>query len=1156
MKYRIIFISIFFVFNIFCFSQTQKRNNKSTSKSNHTYSANSVLSKGSWFKISVKNDGIYKITYNDLLQYGIDPNSIDPRNIRIYGNGGGMLPEYNLLPNYDDLIENAICVAGEADGHFDVNDYILFYAQSPVKWTYDTVQHIFTHQINYYSDESCYFINTDIGPGKRINIQNSSSLTPTHIYTTFNDYIYHEKDTINLLKSGKEWYGEYFNSINYNYSFNFIIPNINKNYRSLIRTNIVAANTINTQFNLSADGNSDTITVQSVSGSSSSDYAKCTIDTMSFLPSGSSINVALTMATSSSLGWLNYFELNVVRNLTFTGQQMLFRNSSSFGKGNISEFKINNINPNIQIWNVSDPFNIKNQQYISNSDSLYFILPTDTLKQFIAFDFSSFYNPVFEGKVLNQNLHGLGSTDFIIITHPNFISQANQIATIHSTFDNFSSIVVTPQQIFNEFSSGTQDVAAMRNFIRMLYDRFDSLHAPRYLLLLGSASYDYKNHFTSNTNLVPTYESNNSLTPTASYVTDDFFGLLDSTSGYFANGDLDIGIGRMPIQTVDEANAMVNKIEAYLYKKSLYTETNGCTTFNKEIPGDWRNVACFIADAGNNDLHIGQAEGLVSYVDTANINININKIYLDAFVEAHGPSGNTYPDVNKAITKQVQDGAVMINYTGHGGEEGLSAEYVLTISDILNWTNILNMPVFVTATCEFSTFDDPEKISAGEDILLNPVGGAIAMFTTTRVSLSNTNFGLNKSFCKFAFKKVNGSYQRFGDIIRLSKIDNGSIVNNRNFVLLGDPALRLAIPENTVVTKTINGLQSDSISDTIKALNEVTVTGFIQNTNGQKMSNFNGKIYPTVFDKPYLVTTLSNDQDSPPYNFYMQDRILYKGVANVFNGNFSFSFILPKDMSIIYGNGKISYYAKDSTVDATGFYEGNRFIIGGVDTLSENDITGPSVNLYMNNTNFIQENIIDKNPVMLAFLADSNGINNTGNDFGHDITAVLDGNASNTINLNDYYIPDANTFTKGIVAYPFVNLSEGLHTLKIKAWDMCNNSTEDSIKFIVSTPSSLALKNIYNFPNPFTDKTGFYFEHNQPCCELDVEINIYSINGIHVKTIHQTVPTINYSISPIEWNGRNDAGVKIESGVYIYNIKVLTTDGSYLESSNKLIILK
>ena len=1156
MKSRIIFINIFLIFNIFCFSQTHKKNYKSTSKSNHAYASNSVLSKGSWFKISVKNDGIYKITYNDLLQYGIDPNSIDPRNIRIYGNGGGMLPEYNLMPNYDDLIENAIYIAGEADGHFDVNDYILFYAQSPVKWTYDTVQHIFTHQINYYSDETCYFINTDIGPGKRINIHNSLSNTPNQIFTTYNDYIYHEKDTINLLKSGKEWYGEYFSSIKNNYTFNFAIPNINKNYRSLIRTNIVAANTINTQFNLLADGNNDTINVQAVSGSSSSDYAKCSIDTMSFFPSGSNINVSTTMVTSSSLGWLDYIELNVIRNLTFTGQQLLFRNTSSVGTGNISEFKINNINQNIQIWDVSDQFNIKNQQYIPNSDSLYFIISTDTLKQYIAFDESSFYTPMFEGKILNQNLHRLGNIDFIIITDPNFISQANQIATIHSTFDNISSIIVTPQQIFNEFSSGTQDVTAMRNFIRMLYDRSDSLHAPKYLLLLGSASYDYKNHFTSNTNRVPTYESNNSLLPTASYVTDDFFGLLDSTSGYFANGDLNIGIGRMPIQTVDEANAMVNKIETYLYKKSTFTETNGCTTFNKEIQGDWRNVACFIADAGNNDLHIGQAEGLVSYVDTANVNINISKIYIDAFVEAHGPGGNTYPDVNKAITKQVQDGAVMINYTGHGGEEGLSAEYILTISDILNWKNILNMPVFVTATCEFSTFDDPERISAGEDILLNPVGGAIAMFTTTRVSLSNTNFSLNKSFCKFAFKKDNGSYRRFGDIIKLSKIDNGSIVNNRNFVLLGDPVLRLSIPENTVVTSTINGHSCDSIPDTLKALSEVTITGFIQNTNGQKMSNFNGEIYPTVFDKPYLITTLSNDPDSPPYNFYQQNHILFKGKANVINGNFTFSFILPKDMKLAYGEGKISYYAKDSIVDATGFYEGNNFIIGGIDTLVNFGKTGPSIRLYMNDSNFISGNIIDKNPIMLAFLKDSNGINNTGNGFGHDITAVLDGNTGNTLDLNDYYIPDANTFTKGIIAFPFVNLSEGLHTLKLTVWDMCDNSAEDSIKFIVSTPSSLLLKNMYNFPNPFSDKTGFYFEHNQPCCELDVEINIYSISGAHVKTIHQIVPTVDYSISPIEWNGRNDAGAKIESGVYIYNIKVLTTEGSYLESSNKLIILK
>jgi len=1154
---RFLFTNILLLVGICCVAQQSKNYPPDKYKKVYSYVDHSVLATGSWIKLKVKTDAIYKITYNDLQQYGIAPSSVDPRKIKIYGNGGGMLPESNSEPNYDDLIENSIYVYGEDDGQFDPGDYILFLGQSPVKWAYDSVQKVFNHINNYYSDDSYYFltINNNASLGKRISTQPSLTQTPNSIITSFNDYQYHENDSVNLLKSGKEWYGEYFDAVK-TYHFNFNFPGIDLTKPISVRTNIAARNLVDSRFELDADSKSDTLNIIAIPGQYTADYARYSEDTLKFIPAGQNIDLTINSLTTGTVGWLNFIDINVYRNLSFNGSQLYFRNAESGGAGNISEYRMSSVSSAIKIWDITDPFNIKEQLYSISGSQLSFRTSSDTLRQFAAFDGSAFQAPEFKGTVTNQDLHGLGQTDMVIISHPDFLSQANRLATIHASKDGFNVVVVTPQEIYNEFSSGSQDISAIRNFTRMLYARASSsVTAPRYLLLMGDGSYDYKNHFTQNTNYVPTYESNISLIPTASYVTDDFFGLLDSTEGYYSNGVLDIGIGRFPVKSIDEAKAVVDKVELYISKKNSYTEMNGCTPYTREISGNWRNNACFIADDEDNNLHIGQANELANYVDTANPNININKIYLDAFVQVTGPLGPSYPDANKALNKQVEEGALMINYTGHGGETGWSGEGVLKMTDINKWDNLYTLPAFVTATCEFSRFDDPERTSAGELVLLHPNGGGIALFTTTRLAFSNSNFNLNKSFCKFAYKKYNGEYYRLGDLIRLSKIDNGSIVNIRNFVLLGDPALKLSFPENEVVTTEINGKDANTTTDTLKALSEVTVSGIIQDPSGQLMSNFNGVVYPTVYDKKKVTITLANDPTSSHYYFNEQNDILYKGKATVANGAFTFSFIVPKDMTENYGMGKISYYATDSLTDATGSYIGPSIVLGGIDTTTQ-DTAMPDVNLFLDNLSFTFGDSTSENPILLAYLNDSSGINCNNLGFGHDIIATLDDNTNQPIELNDYYIPDIDTYKSGEVIYPFKSLALGLHTLKLKVWDLNNNSAEAYTEFFVTKPGNLSMKNLYNFPNPFKDKTWFYFEHNQPCCDLELDIKIYTATGVLVKTISQTTESSLNSVYPIEWNGCNDNGVQLKSGVYPYHIKVKAVNGSYLESSSKLVILR
>ncbi|MBE0641722.1 MAG: type IX secretion system sortase PorU, partial [Bacteroidales bacterium] len=477
---------------------------------------------------------------------------------------------------------------------------------------------------------------------------------------------------------------------------------------------------------------------------------------------------------------------------------------------------------------------------------------------------------------------------------------------------------------------------------------------------------------------------------------------------------------------------------------------------------------------------------------------------------------------------------------------------VLEIQDIGTWKNKYNMPVFVTATCEFSRFDDPERVSAGELTFLSTQGGAIALFTTTRLSFSSSNFALNLNFYDKVFKKINGKFPKMGDVIRLSKTPSNP--NIRNFILLGDPALRLAYPEHRVFTSSINGRVIDGKTDTLRALSKVTITGRIGNESGQTLTSFNGIIYPTIYDKPAEVITKGNDVDSSPRKFMLQKNILYKGKASVVDGEYSFTFVVPKDIAYRMDYGRISYYATDGETDAAGFYE--NIMIGGSAPDSPIDDNGPEISLYMNDTNFVMQGITDENPVMLAYVRDSSGVNTVGNGIGHDIIAILDGNTEQSIVLNDYYEADLDSYRSGVIRYPFFGLAEGKHTLQLKVWDVYNNSSTAYIEFEVADSDNLTLNHLYSYPNPMQDHTWFVFEHNQPGMELDIDLRIYALDGRMVHAIRQRSYTVGYRTEPMLWDGRMDNGMPVPGGFYVYRVRVDGGNGYSNEMSGKMIIAR
>jgi len=1139
-------------------------NNKITNNKGRLYTANSILAEGYWYKVKVYKDGIYKLSGADFQTMGFSLSNLGINKLRVYGNGGGMLAEANSKYRPDDLLENSIKIYDlNGNGIFDINDYILFYGKGPQNWYYQSTLNRFVHRKNIYDDYAYYFITVKDGNGKRIANDTNTYSFPNTTINTFTDYKYHENDSINLIKSGRQWYGEQFDVIN-TYSFNFSFPNIDKRFPVVVRTNMIARSTLASTMICKVNSKEKSFVFNPVSSNYLAQYATLIDDTISQKTSNSNINVKYTYnkPNSSSQSWLNFIEVNAHRHLTMTGNQMIFRNTESIGAGNTAEYSLENANNNIEIWEISNHINpIIIQSSISNN-TLKFVCSSDSLKTFVA-HYDSYYSPLLVGEVANQNLHKLKDIDYVILYNPKFRSQAEDLAEFHRENSNLRVYTTTANEIYNEFSSGATDITAIRDFMKMLYDKAngDDNKKPRYLLLFGDASYDYKDRIPNNTNMIPTYESSNSLLPTASYCTDDYYGLLDDNEGNGASGNLDIGIGRFPIFSTTEADNMISKIKRYIKPKiTSSAENTNCTTGSSGVAAmaDWRNIFCFIGDDGDakdGDIHMSQANYLADYIGDNYLDYNIDKILFDAYPQVITPGGQRYPEVNQAINQRVEKGALVINYTGHGGEEGWSHESVLEITDINAWTNYNNMPLFVTATCEFSRYDDPKRVSAGELVFLNPIGGGIGLLTTSRVAFSSTNFNLNKALYKNILKKNNGRYPCLGDLIRLSKIGAGSVSQNKNFVLLGDPALRLAYPVENIITNSIIDINTNTNIDTLQALQTIKIEGEIQH-NGQLNSSYNGIIYPTIYDKSQIFTTLNNDGDIPNFKFKLQKNIIYKGKTTVKDGKFDFTFVVPKDISYNYGTGKISYYSTNDTIDANGY--NNLFEIGGSYSNADIDLYGPEIELYINDSMFVSGGITDENPKLLAYLFDEHGMNTIGNGIGHDITAILDENSTQPIILNDFYQANLGNYKRGVVSFPFSKLEDGSHTLSMKVWDVYNNSAEAYIEFIVGSNQEMILDNLTNAPNPFYNSTSIIFEHNQACDFLDVQVQIFDINGRFVRELHATVNASGYRVGPnqLVWNGNSNSGKALSKGIYIYKVRIKNTDGTYKEMSDKMVLLR
>ena len=1115
---------------------------------------NSVLQSGTWYKFSTDKSGVFKITKSFLNSLGINTNSIDPKNIRIFGNGGAMLPELNSDFRYANLQENAVYVFGEADGQFNDNDYVLFYSKGPNDWTLTSEASI-KHRTNYYSNESYYFISVDSGLGKRISSAPVVTDAATDIVSNFKDFIVLEEEKNNLYKVGRQWFGDQFGLTEVlvrNYQLNFKDIDVTKEL--FIKVNGIAQSSTNSLFNVKL--NTESLFDVNFAAISSTSFIKSFVNSNSTnkIVTTENLNFEITYnqkGNASGSANLDVIEVIGFKNLIARGNQFNFRNYISKNTGSVIQYTISNETNVKEIWDVTDFLNPKTiaNATVGSSNYTFKSVSTGVLNEYVVLNDADYYTPKTVGRIDNQNLHGLKDIQYVIVAQKDFMAQAERVANHHRTNSNLTVQVVDLNQIYNEFGSGSKDITAIRDFVKFLYDNATSESTRiKYLCLFGDATYDYKDIVKENIgkNIVPVYLALDSFGLVYSYVTDDYYGMMGASEGLMKTTDTqDVVTGRVLCSTVREAEIMVDKILKY---------------YNQDAFGDWRNEVTMVADdlESESEKVIQEDVELISdLITAAKPQYNIKKLYADAFKQVKSSSGDSYPDFNVALTNSVEKGSLVIDYFGHGGEVGWGHERLLGISEIKAWQNGNKLPLLITVTCDFTKFDNPDKLSPGEEVLLNTNGGSASMISTTREVFISYGRQFNRNLISKLFS-FNGEDYTIAEALMITKNENISSSGQHYFIFpFGDPAMKLKTPKGSVKLTKINDKDIAVARDTISALSKIKLEGIVTDSNKNKLTDFNGTVSASIFDKAIDKKTLDNDGFGVVMTFDVQDSRVFKGKAQAVNGAFSMEFIVPKDIKVAYGKAKISLYAENGILDKGGY--DLQTVIGGINNNAIVDNEGPVMSVFMNDESFADGGNTNENPTLKINFEDASGINTSKSAIGHNITAILDGDVSNPIILNEFYEGELGDFTKGSVAYPLRNLTTGLHTILIKSWDTYNNSSEKSLSFNVIDDSEFLLENVLNYPNPFVNYTEFWFNHNKPNENLSVSIHIFTVSGKLVKTISNANLLANGSglSRSLTWDGLDDFGQKLGKGVYIYQLSVTAKEsGLTAEKYEKLVILQ
>lgn len=1123
----------------------------------------SPLSVGDFIRISVPSDGVYRIDKDWVLSAGFDPDTLDPRKLKLYGNGGRMLPTDNAEARPLGLMPVAVNFEGEEDGTWDADDALYFWGEGPDDWKPEGAVSSWAHRNNDYNLKATYFLQLDgaeLGESFRIESQLPFALESDTLITTYWSQQFHELELESVNRSGREWFGESFGIVP-SRTFPFSVPYATeKPGRMEFR---VAAQSMgaSSSFSLNAGEVSASASPSYTSQTSTSNVANLASGSQTgVLTSGSGLNARIDVdvdfaaAVPGALGWLDYIRIVQECDLNMASPQLSFYADQDPSQ-ELGEYRLTQPIGLKAVWDITDG-NQPVRMVLNQTESFStWKSSLDTTRRFVAFSNYGISEPTYNGRVDNVDLHQYERADLVIVTRTQYMEAAQRLATIHAD-EGLGVLVVSQRSVFDEFSSGNVDPTAIKMFMMMLRDRAlqGGWEPPRYLQLFGDGTFANRSDLMA-TPFIVTYQSENSISPTSSYVSDDYFGFLEDQYGEGIGDKMALGVGRIACSSLDEANAMVDKIEAYLEHPSAEASASGCADGAEGDDGRWRNRICFVSDdmdgnGGPTEIeHMQNSDEHADKLAENHSEYDVVKIYLDAYPQESTPGGERYPDAQDAIDRQVQDGALIMNYIGHGGEKGWSHERVLNTTTIQNWSNLQRMPLFMTATCELARYDDPEVDSAGEMMVMNPDGGAIAMLTTTRVVFSGSNQQLNRAFYDVALFDTAATALRLGDIARATKNDpqvsNSS--NKRNFTLLGDVALKLNYPEHSV--------QLTSVPDTMKALDQASVAGFVADESGALLNDFSGIVHVKVFDKPSQITSLNNDGAPNSHAFEVHRNVLFSGVASVENGQFTFDFVVPRDIDYSLGQGRISAYAVSDSSDAHGAT--NDFVIGGVSEDFEEDLDPPLVELFINDTLFENGGLTDDKPVLIARLFDAGGINSSGVGIGHDIRMILDEESSQSVVLNDFYTSDLNTYQGGTVRYAFSDLEDGPHSINLTAWDVFNNKGTGSVDFVVASNLEAAIGEVLAFPNPSTAGFQFSIEHNQVCQEGLMTLEVFSSHGRLVHSTQFPWHVEGFKNNDIRWDALDQStGSRVSSGVYLFRMSLRAENGSVVQYADQIVVLR
>lgn len=1118
------------------------------------FADNSILAEGEIYKLEITQSGIYKINYEYLTSIGINPESVSVEKIQLYNNGEGRLKQKIENSYLDDLIEIPYITNGLDDNKFDKGDYILFYACGPDKWT-KTQNNLWQYDKNIYSKTNYVFLRLGIQSHKPMPQLNVTS-NPQYLSKSIDAYGVFEEEISNLLAkypktsgSGQDWYGE---SVNNNserdFSDKFSSLNLMVNDSTNLRVVFAGRDDNNTVLTLKCDNTTKTYSIDNVNTSDPENvYADKTDSNMSFITAN--IKPKISIKYSGVEGWLDKIEIVGSSESKYQGTPMYVSDRKA-PLNNVTQFSVSDADQNLLVLQIDDISNYRMVNTNLNGSLMSFKGDNGRNGRFIVFSKTgNFQTPGKSLKIANQNLHSINDAEMLIVYHADMKEQAEKFASYRSSHSNIKVYAIDQELIYNEFSCGKKDPTAIRDFARMLKLNNSGFS---FLLLFGDGSYDARGIETTKDNFIPVYETISSLDPINSFPSDDYFGLLSIGEGSDLSGSLDIAVGRFPIRSAEQAENAIQKVIDY--------ETN------PEYFGEWVNNVALAADdedVSPDSAHFYGAEKVSKQLSNYDGNLNIDKIYLDFYTQEQNSGGQRYPDVNKAINDDFYKGLFMFIYFGHGGPKGLAQERILQVEDINSWSNKFKLPLLITATCSFTGFDDPSINTAGEETFLKTKGGVIALITTVRAVYASSNDALIKAIIDAIFKDDQFRFKPIGEIMRVGKNQTGSeYTNMRKFLLFGDPSMKLKFPKYKIKTEILNTINvSDTISviDTLKAMKPVFLKGSVVSENNTLLSDFNGIITVTLYDKEQTLRTKANDNEGDPSKqreFKLQKNILFKGTAKVINGEWELSFIVPKDINYNYGSGKISYYAVNDKLDAASGRFSN-FIIGGTYDKIVSDNKGPDIDLYMNDINFANGGITNPNPILLGRLGDESGINITGLSIGHDLSIEKNHNGDKII-INDFYKSEPNNFKKGSFEYPFVSLDPGKYTLNIVAYDIYNNRSEKSLDFVVVDDNQHNIQHLLNYPNPFSNSTEFRFEHDMPDSDLEISVNVFTLSGKLVKTLHESIHSTGFAISGIHWDGKDDFGINLANGVYVYNVKVFAPEYNITRESKfeKLVIIR